>query len=95
MSDGQVRSATVQTSGGIYERPTVKLAVLDIGVGSNGHQDNQKPIPGESVSCATRRARTALHAHEALRLTTNPATPGPEQRTVQMKENGNVMIERG
>ncbi|KXJ67780.1 hypothetical protein RP20_CCG012659 [Aedes albopictus] len=30
--DGQVRSATVQTSHGIYERPAVKLAVLDVGV---------------------------------------------------------------
>ncbi|XP_055623396.1 uncharacterized protein LOC129766823 [Toxorhynchites rutilus septentrionalis] len=28
--DGQVRSATVQTSKGVYERPAVKLAVLDI-----------------------------------------------------------------
>ncbi|XP_065075863.1 uncharacterized protein LOC135699513 [Ochlerotatus camptorhynchus] len=52
-SDGQVRSATVQTSGGIYERPTVKLAVLDVGVESNAHQDDQKPIPGGSVGCAT------------------------------------------
>ncbi|XP_053699015.1 uncharacterized protein LOC128745985 [Sabethes cyaneus] len=30
--DGQVRSATVQTNKGIYERPAVKLAVLDVGV---------------------------------------------------------------
>ncbi|XP_065089851.1 uncharacterized protein LOC135711035 [Ochlerotatus camptorhynchus] len=30
--DGQVRSATVQTDHGIYERPAVKLAVLDVGV---------------------------------------------------------------
>ncbi|XP_065094204.1 uncharacterized protein LOC135714762 [Ochlerotatus camptorhynchus] len=52
-SDGQVRSATVQTSGGIYERPTVKLAVLDVGVGSNAHHDDQKRITGGSVDCAT------------------------------------------
>ncbi|XP_065095610.1 uncharacterized protein LOC135717448 [Ochlerotatus camptorhynchus] len=52
-SDGQVRSATVQTSGGIYERPTVKLAVLDVGVGSNAHQDDQKRITGGSVDYAT------------------------------------------
>ncbi|XP_062716458.1 uncharacterized protein LOC134291958 [Aedes albopictus] len=31
-SYGQVRSATVQTNHGIYERPSVKLAVLDVGV---------------------------------------------------------------
>ncbi|XP_055906424.1 uncharacterized protein LOC129941741 [Eupeodes corollae] len=29
-SDGQVRSATIQTSSGVYERPAVKLAVLDV-----------------------------------------------------------------
>ncbi|XP_062711167.1 uncharacterized protein LOC109417082 [Aedes albopictus] len=29
-SGGQTRKATVQTVGGIYERPTVKLAVLDV-----------------------------------------------------------------
>lgn len=28
--DGQVRSATVQTSTGVYERPVAKLAVLDV-----------------------------------------------------------------
>ncbi|XP_062713351.1 uncharacterized protein LOC134290267 [Aedes albopictus] len=33
--DNQVRSATVQTSQGIYERPAVKLAVLDVGVRTN------------------------------------------------------------
>ncbi|XP_058828869.1 uncharacterized protein LOC131688558 [Topomyia yanbarensis] len=31
VADYQVRSATVQTVNGIYERPAVKLAVLDIG----------------------------------------------------------------
>ncbi|XP_055621953.1 uncharacterized protein LOC129765572 [Toxorhynchites rutilus septentrionalis] len=34
-ADGQVRQATVQTSTGIYERPAVKLAVIDVRVGSN------------------------------------------------------------
>ncbi|XP_055903410.1 uncharacterized protein LOC129939426 [Eupeodes corollae] len=29
-SDGQVRSATIQTSNGIFERPTVKLALLQL-----------------------------------------------------------------
>lgn len=28
--DGEIRSATVRTSGGLYERPVVKLAVLDV-----------------------------------------------------------------
>lgn len=29
-SDGQVRSATVKTSSGVYDRPVTKLAVLDV-----------------------------------------------------------------
>lgn len=37
--DGHVRSAVVQTISGIYERPAVKLAVLDIG--ANGSNSNQ------------------------------------------------------
>ncbi|XP_062715999.1 uncharacterized protein LOC134291796 [Aedes albopictus] len=49
--DHQVRSATVQTSRGIYERPAVKLAVLDVGVRSNAAQDDR--IPRGSVGCAT------------------------------------------
>lgn len=52
-SDGQVRSATIQTSTGIYERPAVKIAVLDVGVCHNTLQGIQKRIPGESVNCAT------------------------------------------
>ncbi|XP_055644133.1 uncharacterized protein LOC129780170 [Toxorhynchites rutilus septentrionalis] len=39
--DGQVRSATVQTVSGLYERPAVKLAVLDIG--ANINKLNQSP----------------------------------------------------
>ncbi|XP_053698795.1 uncharacterized protein LOC128745743 [Sabethes cyaneus] len=61
-SDGQVRSATVQTSSGFYEQPTVKLAVLDVGVGSNAPQEDPKPITGGSVDCATVRARSTSHA---------------------------------
>lgn len=36
--DGQVRSATIQTSTGIYDRPAVKLAVLDV-----RHEETSKP----------------------------------------------------
>ncbi|XP_062700012.1 uncharacterized protein LOC115258713 [Aedes albopictus] len=50
-ADHQVRSATVQTASGIYERPAVKLAVLDVGVRSNAVQDNS--ISRGSVGCAT------------------------------------------
>ncbi|XP_053699046.1 uncharacterized protein LOC128746016 [Sabethes cyaneus] len=50
--DGQVRWATVQsTSGGIYERPAVSLAVLDIGVGTNTLSEDSR-IPEGTVSCA-------------------------------------------
>ncbi|XP_062556954.1 uncharacterized protein LOC134221788 [Armigeres subalbatus] len=50
-SDGQVRSATVQTPWGIYERPAVKLAVLDVGVCINATPSNC--IPRGSVGYAT------------------------------------------
>lgn len=39
--NGQVRSATVRTSSNIYERPAVKLAVLDIGA----TESTQEPGP--------------------------------------------------
>lgn len=51
--DGQVRRATVQTASGIYERPTVKLAVLDVGVGGNATQTDLRCIEGGSVDGAT------------------------------------------
>ncbi|XP_065093953.1 uncharacterized protein LOC135714509 [Ochlerotatus camptorhynchus] len=45
--DGQVRWATVQTaSGGIYERPAVSLAVLDVGVRTNTLLEDPSRIPG-------------------------------------------------
>lgn len=59
--DGQVRSATVQTITGIYERPVVKLAVLDIA--GNGSMLDQGPPaggdccehPSSSVASAAQR----------------------------------------
>ncbi|XP_055604494.1 uncharacterized protein LOC129752749 [Uranotaenia lowii] len=51
--DGQVRWATVQTAKGIYERPSVKLAVLDVGVGGNATQMDLRCIEGGSVARAT------------------------------------------
>ncbi|XP_058835910.1 uncharacterized protein LOC131692477 [Topomyia yanbarensis] len=51
--DGQVRWATLQTSNGIYERSTVKLAVLDVDVGRNASHADLRCIEGGSVSCAT------------------------------------------
>ncbi|XP_058816893.1 uncharacterized protein LOC131680191 [Topomyia yanbarensis] len=42
--DGQVCSATVQTTSGLYERPAVKLAVLD--VGANLSTRTQGPTTG-------------------------------------------------
>lgn len=47
--DGKVRSATVQTSSGIYKRPVVNLAVLDVlpnGIGTSSDPDE---IPEGSV----------------------------------------------
>lgn len=41
--DGVVRSAAVQTHGGIYSRPAVKLAVLDVYKSADGV--NLCPLP--------------------------------------------------
>ncbi|XP_062700521.1 uncharacterized protein LOC134284941 isoform X2 [Aedes albopictus] len=51
--DGQVRQATVQTANGIYERPVIKLAVLDVGVGGNATQRELRRIEGGNVKGAT------------------------------------------
>lgn len=48
-SDGQVRKAIVQTSSGIYERPAVKLAKLDVGVNNLGTSLHADDIPKGSV----------------------------------------------
>lgn len=45
--DGQVRSATVQTSSGIYDRPAVKLAVLEVRGSTEVSSGN---LPGGSVT---------------------------------------------
>lgn len=52
----------MQTSSGIYERPTVKLAVLDVGVETNAHLEDQERIPGGAVSPATSIVRRAPHS---------------------------------
>ncbi|XP_058839467.1 uncharacterized protein LOC131694941 [Topomyia yanbarensis] len=44
LKDGQVRSATVRTTANIFERPAVKLAVLDVGATANTQE------PGACVS---------------------------------------------
>ncbi|XP_065085173.1 uncharacterized protein LOC135707298 [Ochlerotatus camptorhynchus] len=43
-ADGQIRSAAVQTTTGLYERPATKLAVLDVGVNESG--SDQGPTTG-------------------------------------------------
>lgn len=48
--DGQVRSATVQTRHGIYERPSVKLAVLDVGVRDHDASGRPYAHSGGTVS---------------------------------------------
>ncbi|XP_058826511.1 uncharacterized protein LOC131686262 [Topomyia yanbarensis] len=56
--DGQVRSATIQTpSGGIYERPAVNLAVLDVGVGRNTFRTEPQCIPGGMLTAPQRAGR--------------------------------------
>ncbi|XP_038117199.1 uncharacterized protein LOC119769295 [Culex quinquefasciatus] len=47
--DGQVRSAVVRTSERFYERPAVKLAVLDVGV-NEGKLPQVPSVPGGNVT---------------------------------------------
>ncbi|XP_065080890.1 uncharacterized protein LOC135703571 [Ochlerotatus camptorhynchus] len=46
--DGRIRSATVRTSTGIYDRPVAKLAVLDVRRGEE-QADQTSGLPGGSV----------------------------------------------
>ncbi|XP_053692049.1 uncharacterized protein LOC128740530 [Sabethes cyaneus] len=72
--DGQVRWATIQTVSGIYERPAVKLAVLDVGVCQHTPQDDHRRIPGGNVDPATSNdppspnAPIATNAHASTQL---------------------------
>ncbi|XP_058452848.1 uncharacterized protein LOC131431259 [Malaya genurostris] len=54
--DGQVRQATVQTATGLYQRPAVNIAVLD--VGANSSYPEQKPSTGGEC-CAKPLERSA------------------------------------
>ncbi|XP_058827973.1 uncharacterized protein LOC131687900 [Topomyia yanbarensis] len=56
--DGQVRRATVQTVNGIYERPAVKLAVLDIGVDASADQGGSGRTPGGVLPAQCRATQT-------------------------------------
>ncbi|XP_055614748.1 uncharacterized protein LOC129761071 [Toxorhynchites rutilus septentrionalis] len=47
-NDGQVRSATVQTNSGVYERPAVRLAVLD--VSTEKSEPDKDPATGGAVA---------------------------------------------
>lgn len=60
-SDGQVRRVTVQTaSRGIYERPAISLAVLDVGVEVNTQPEDPLRIPGGSVNYAPSIGKTTV-----------------------------------
>ncbi|XP_055633370.1 uncharacterized protein LOC129773750 [Toxorhynchites rutilus septentrionalis] len=60
-SDGQVRSAVMQTASGLYNRPAVKLAVLD--VGANDSSSDQGPTTGGD--CCVHPVSDAAHNHTA------------------------------
>lgn len=47
--DGQVRSAVVRSNGRYYERPVVKLAVLDVGINTS-KLDNDSSVLGGTVT---------------------------------------------
>ncbi|XP_062557462.1 uncharacterized protein LOC134222328 [Armigeres subalbatus] len=57
-SDGQVRSATVQTTSGLYDRPATKLAVLDVGV--NDSKPDQGPTTGGDCCLRPSEADTPI-----------------------------------
>ncbi|XP_058456375.1 uncharacterized protein LOC131433794 [Malaya genurostris] len=58
--DGQVRSATVQTVHGIYERPAVKLAVLDIGTKDCNPLIEDRLTRGEC--CDSSQSPSSIHS---------------------------------
>lgn len=60
-SDGQVRSAVVQTTAGLYERPATKLAVLD--VSSNRSISDQGPSTGGD--CCVLPTQELSHANSS------------------------------
>lgn len=81
-ADGQVRRATVQTSsGGIYERSTVSLAVLDVGVRRNTLSENSSRITEGAVNYATSitQKRSTLLSSTPLAISPNA---GPESLAV-------------
>lgn len=61
-TDGQVRSAVVQTASGLYDKPAVKLAVLDIG--ANDSESEQVPITGGD--CCARYSHAAAPTHNRI-----------------------------
>lgn len=48
--DGQIRKVTVQTPNGIYDRPAVKIAVLDVLENSASKTCTHTVLPGENVT---------------------------------------------
>lgn len=48
--DNKIRRALVQTPNGLLERPTVKLAVLDVGAETTSNREFQLEVAGESVA---------------------------------------------
>ncbi|XP_062710719.1 uncharacterized protein LOC115269391 [Aedes albopictus] len=86
--DGQVRWATVQTTSGIYERPAVKLAVLDVGAYNDTPLDNHRCIPGGSVDSATSRDSTSPNVPNAMNV--NVSTPNHLKRIVELVKGHRV-----
>lgn len=60
--DGQVRSAVIQTAGGVYERPATKLAVLDIR--TNMSSMDQRPSTGGE--CCVHPTRELTQSNNSL-----------------------------
>ncbi|XP_062715690.1 uncharacterized protein LOC134291669 [Aedes albopictus] len=81
--DGQVRRAVVQTASGFLERPTVKLAVLDVGA-TVSTSDSDLEVLGGSVATSSRTAPHIQPAkqYEPTFFTLSTMTGPPEERAV-------------
>ncbi|XP_055590061.1 uncharacterized protein LOC129742214 [Uranotaenia lowii] len=63
-SKGQVRSATVKTTKGIYNKPAVKLAVLDIGSNNRTSESTASDPPYSGGSVKKPLVSDALQVHQ-------------------------------
>ncbi|XP_055609831.1 uncharacterized protein LOC129756824 [Uranotaenia lowii] len=84
--NGQVRSATVRTLFNVYERPAVKLAVLDVGA-TECKQDTGSGLPGGSVTSSTDAPPSSSGPHQS---TPSLVAEKPQNVTFQTTNTGRI-----